>query len=83
LFNKKYFYTEFHENPTDTLDTGSRTQTDGLGLHLRRSHYFVKLFTYPLGRAVLWHKEFRKCISVQFLTMRVAPVVATFGSYTA
>jgi len=66
-----------------SFDSGSRSQTNGLGLHLRRSHYFVKLFTYPLGRAVLWHKEFRKCISVQFLTMRVAPVVATFGSYTA
>jgi hypothetical protein len=38
LLNKKYFYTEFHENPTDGLDTGSMSQTDGLILHLRRSH---------------------------------------------
>jgi len=73
LLNRKYLYTEFHENQTDSLDTGCRSQTDGLG----------KLFTNPLGRATLWCEEFRKCISVQVRTMHVAPVVAFFGSYTA
>jgi hypothetical protein len=85
---KKYFYTEFHENPTDRLDTGSRSRTDGrtdgLGFLLRPSHYLLKLLTNLLGRAALWCEQFRKFVSFKVFTMRVAPFVAfVFGSYTA